>query len=116
MEIGIEWSGEDGQTHRTTLIPTVVPPEHAAIMQRRGIIVPDWGTAFPDGALVPYEYRDWHRRYAKDRGYFWLPCPLCDQPFGGHEIGDVIPDPTKGEGCGLCICPACAAARNGGSV
>ena len=19
-------------------------------------------------------------------GYFWLPCPLCGQKFGGHEI------------------------------
>ena len=25
--------------------------------------------------------------YAKLHGYFWLPCPLCGNMFGGHEWG-----------------------------
>lgn len=30
-----------------------------------------------------------HRAYAAFRGHFWLPCPACGQPFGGHEIREV---------------------------
>lgn len=26
-----------------------------------------------------------HRIYAAVMGYFWLPCPLCGEFFGGHE-------------------------------
>ncbi len=26
-----------------------------------------------------------HRCYAWFAGYFWLPCPVCGQMFGGHE-------------------------------
>lgn len=44
--------------------------------------------------LVPYHRRSWHRAYARANGYFWLPCPLCDQPYGGHESAGRIPDPT----------------------
>lgn len=25
--------------------------------------------------------------YAKANGYFWLPCPVCGNMFGGHEMG-----------------------------
>jgi len=30
--------------------------------------------------------------YANLRGYFWLPCPLCGEYFGGHEwrTGDYL--------------------------
>jgi len=48
-----------------------------------------------------------HRIYAWLFGYFWLPCPICGGPFGGHE---------KGLGClvlnwnsGKTVCPRCAA-------
>lgn len=27
-----------------------------------------------------------HRIYARVFGYFWLPCPLCGEMFGGHEV------------------------------
>ena len=27
-----------------------------------------------------------NRWWAKSFGYFWLPCPLCGECFGGHEI------------------------------
>lgn len=28
-----------------------------------------------------------NRIYAFLFGYFWLPCPLCGEMFGGHEAG-----------------------------
>jgi hypothetical protein len=49
--------------------------------------------------------------YARLRGYFWLPCPLCGQEFGGHEwryensFGII---PSGKPGIGLAICPDCA--------
>jgi hypothetical protein len=27
-----------------------------------------------------------HRVRAFAGGYFWLPCPQCGRPFGGHEV------------------------------
>jgi hypothetical protein len=50
--------------------------------------------------------------YAKLRGYFWLPCPICGQMFGGHEKGGDLM--TSWED-GLMVCPRCvdeAALRN----
>lgn len=114
--IHISWTDEHGERHEKTLTPQAVPAGHAAIMRRRGMEVPTWATGFPPGALVPYRWRGWHRYYAETHGYFWLPCPLCDQPFGGHEIGGDIPDPTRPPGGWLMICPACTATRNGGRV
>ena len=29
--------------------------------------------------------RIFHKLYAKMFGYFWIPCPLCGDMFGGHE-------------------------------
>ena len=26
-----------------------------------------------------------HKLYARVFGYFWKPCPMCGQMFGGHE-------------------------------
>jgi len=26
-----------------------------------------------------------HKIYASFFGYFWIPCPLCGEMFGGHE-------------------------------
>jgi hypothetical protein len=31
--------------------------------------------------------RTLHKWYARLNGYFWQPCPVCGQPFGGHEHG-----------------------------
>lgn len=67
------------------------------------------------------------KRFARSRGYFWLPCPSCGEMFGGHEAeaaADLadrlgtwpsIPDPAypPGSGRGLCICPACVVAGKG---
>lgn len=31
------------------------------------------------------KHRFFNRVVAKFFGYFWLPCPLCGEYFGGHE-------------------------------
>ena len=33
------------------------------------------------------ESRIWNKMLAKILGYFWLPCPVCKEMFGGHETG-----------------------------
>ena len=59
------------------------------------------------------------RLYAEANGYFWLPCPLCGQMFGGHEWGDIdgksstIPDGTGRPGAWRAICPNCTIAGRG---
>jgi hypothetical protein len=52
-----------------------------------------------------------HKWYANFSGYFWLPCPLCGNFFGGHEWkidnkGDayILIDP---DGSGKAVCPNC---------
>lgn len=59
-----------------------------------------------------------HQTYAWLAGYFWIPCPVCREPFGGHEWGDVagmpscVPDPgTPHMSAG--ICPGCTVAGFG---
>lgn len=61
--------------------------------------------------LAPYRCRTFHRLYAELFGFFWLPCPRCDRPFGGHETGKDIPDPTRPPGWGLSICSQCSKDR-----
>lgn len=29
--------------------------------------------------------REAERQFANRNSYFWLPCPLCGEEFGGHE-------------------------------
>jgi hypothetical protein len=62
----------------------------------------------------------WAQRwYAQRHRYFWLPCPLCDRPFGGHEWRPVagrcctVPDPLDGPGRSVGICPDCTRAGRG---
>jgi hypothetical protein len=75
--------------------------------------------------VVPYRWRWFHRRWASYARFFWQPCPLCNQPFGGHEWRDIggkssqIPDPTQqptselGPFFSIGICPACTKAERG---
>lgn len=44
-----------------------------------------------------------HKLYANFFGYFWLPCPICHKPFGGHEMaeGAYLMD-TEARGWGVC--------------
>jgi len=49
--------------------------------------------------------------YAHTNNYFWLPCPLCGEYFGGHEWlsgedGSSIPKPEAPNSF-IGICPAC---------
>ena len=62
--------------------------------------------------LVPYAIREFHRGFATASGLFWLPCVLCDRPFGGHECGGSIPDPlaenlSPGATLRIMICSRC---------
>lgn len=62
--------------------------------------------------LVPYPARCFHHWYATACGYFWLPCPWCGQPFGGHEGGGSMSDPTR-PGYGITVCSRCTRAGRG---
>ncbi len=50
-----------------------------------------------------------HCLYAFLGGYFWLPCPLCGENFGGHEWhthnenSSIMTSRGTGEG----VCPNC---------
>jgi hypothetical protein len=74
-------------------------------------------SALPPGTRLPFRPRWLNRWYARAMGYFWLPCPLCERPFGGHEWRDYdgrqasIPtdEPHTYEG----ICPSCTKAGLG---
>lgn len=49
------------------------------------------------------------KRFAKRWGYFWLPCPLCGEEYGGHEPGS---GSIPWSGCiRKGICPECTAER-----
>ena len=52
-----------------------------------------------------------HRWYAYLMGYFWLPCPLCEEYMGGHEWTNH--DGIRGAAAGMTqgICNACAKKR-----
>jgi C4-type Zn-finger protein len=36
-------------------------------------------------------FRFFNRLYAFTHGYFWLPCPICGEEFGGHEVTGSVP-------------------------
>jgi hypothetical protein len=58
-----------------------------------------------------------HRWYANVFGYFWSPCPLCGEMFGGHEWkesgGKPASIPFGRPGIRDGICPACTKAGRG---
>jgi len=52
------------------------------------------------------KHRILNKMKAKMGGYFWLPCPLCGEEFGGHEWlngNTLMETPTNGTG----VCPDC---------
>ena len=61
------------------------------------LVVSPWPRALPRARA---------RIHAAVFGYFWLPCPVCGEMFGGHEqpSGAVWDD----SGRGRVTCPACA--------
>lgn len=54
-----------------------------------------------------------HHFYAWLFGYFWIPCPVCQDFFGGHEVknGGTLLIPHTGNRHappnGLATCPRC---------
>lgn len=44
---------------------------------------------------------------ANIQGYFWLPCPICKEPFAGFEWGETIYKGSHGQG--VCSKPECMA-------
>jgi hypothetical protein len=64
-------------------------------------------------------FRALNSLYAALFGYFWLPCPICGQGFGGHEWKNrdgnraSIPAPD-GKSGRVGICPDCTRAGRGG--
>lgn len=46
---------------------------------------------------------------AKLGGYFWLPCPICDQPFAGFEASSAALMTSLSDGFLVCGKPECKA-------
>ncbi|RDI49187.1 hypothetical protein [Nocardia mexicana] len=92
------------------------PDEYAEVYLRRGLPPPTARSRFDPASLWPYLPREPHREHARGCGYFWLPCPLCGNHFGGHEIvGSIRGDENEqGRTTWWSICPVCTAERNGG--
>jgi predicted RNA-binding Zn-ribbon protein involved in translation (DUF1610 family) len=57
--------------------------------------------------------RKLNRLYARLNNYFWLPCPLCGQEFGGHEwvTDNEYHSIETSPGAGKAICPDCGDKR-----
>lgn len=52
-------------------------------------------------SVVPYQPRILNQIYAGLHGYFWLPCPICGNHFGGHEWKESL-NITSYKGIGVC--------------
>lgn len=48
-----------------------------------------------------------HELFAKVNGYFWLPCPICGEYFGGHEWTDPRATIWQADGSGSGVCAGC---------
>jgi predicted RNA-binding Zn-ribbon protein involved in translation (DUF1610 family) len=68
------------------------------------------------------KHRAWNRLRAWLGGYFWLPCPICGQHFGGHEaVGAdlrVVPltSPIPQTVSYKFVCPGCTALGRGHTI
>lgn len=50
-----------------------------------------------------------HRLYAHLFRYFWLPCPMCMEPFGGHQRPAAsVKTPDCGVDTYKGVCPRCS--------
>lgn len=71
----------------------------------------------PETSPLPYRPRWLNRLVARLTGFFWLPCPLCKRPFGGHEWrmydGKLSSIPTGTPHTYEGICPVCTKAGLG---
>jgi hypothetical protein len=50
-----------------------------------------------------------HWLYAHLFAYFWLPCPICEEMFGGHEARWALMDTLSS---GHAVCPNCVEGAN----
>ena len=53
------------------------------------------------GSTFPYRPRILNWIWATWGGLFWLPCPICNNNFGGHEWGESLME-TMHSGQGVC--------------
>ena len=51
-----------------------------------------WADAPPEKGLSMNLIRLLNKMYAVFFGFFWLPCPICREFFGGHEV-DITCEP-----------------------
>jgi len=51
------------------------------------------------------KHRYWNYTRARLGGYFWLPCPLCGERFGGHEDSGYL---MTSASSGISVCIDCA--------
>jgi hypothetical protein len=57
------------------------------------------------GGLLPYRPRIINRIYAKMNHFFWLPCDICGEYYGGHEWKDDHTVTCQRTGRGRGVCP-----------
>ena len=53
------------------------------------------------------KFRFWNRVVAFFGGYFWMPCPMCGEYFGGHEVTEKNKTYFLGYGYGKTCCADC---------
>lgn len=53
-------------------------------------------------------FKGWNCFRAWLGGYFWLPCPLCGEMFGGHQWRKCGSIRTKQPGLNKLVCPRCS--------
>lgn len=59
--------------------------------------------------LLPRDPRWLNKIVANTFGYFWLPCPICDEPFAGFEWVSGHTIYRRGQyGKGVCYKPECS--------
>lgn len=72
-------------------------------LRRGGLLVGRWP---PKDRL---KWRWLARAWARVFGYFWLPCPVCHEPFAGFEWGEYSMMTGDAAGTGVCARPSCQA-------
>jgi len=75
-------------------------------LKRGGLAVGIAGVGSGTSAAMVYP-RWLARLWAKLMGYFWLPCPVCGDPFAGFEWGEHSMMDGPHAGAGVCAKPAC---------
>ena len=54
-------------------------------------------------------FRLLNKIYAHVMSYFWLPCPICNKMFGGHEGNTIL---MTSWNTGKSVCPDCTEEAN----